>query len=116
MRDLVEDILERFDFETVESYMKSVNWTWQDRKTTPTIKHLKSCILSLIGAICENGYNNYNPSTCSTGGFEIYIFKINNIPFKIKVEFQKEDGRKITEETKITIIRKKKLEAIEQVN
>jgi len=115
IRDLLEDIIERFDFETVENHMKSVNWTWQDRKTTPTIKNLKSCVLSLIGGICEKSTFTYNPSTSSTGGFYVSLFLINNKPYKIKVEFKKQNGEKITEETNIKLIRKKKLETINNI-
>jgi len=117
IRDLLEDVLERFDFKGVESYMKVVNWTWQDQKKTPTIKNLKSCVIGLIGSICEHRNSNsvHNPSKSSTGGFEVSLYFINDTPIKIKTEFQKKDGTNFVEESKITMIRKKKLEAIERL-
>ena len=115
IKDLVDDILERFDFENVENYMKAVNWTWQNRKTTPSIKNLKSCVLSLIGGMFEDDEFKYNPSTSSTGGFSVSIFLVNNKPYKIVVEFQMKDGNKFEEETKISTLRKKKLETIEKL-
>lgn len=115
-KDLIDDIFDRFDFETVQRYMESVNWRWQDNEKTPTIKELKSAVLSLIGSIFESEtYYEHNPSWCESGGFRVSVFNINNRPFKIKVEFKKQDGTKIEEGTKLTLIRKKKLDAINKL-
>jgi len=114
VKNLLEDIFEQFDFERVEKYMKSVNWTWNDRSSTPTIKELKSCVLNLVSEIVDKNKIIHNPSTISTGGFSVSLYFINNIPSKIKIEFSKNDGTKITKKTDLSIIRKKKLEKINE--
>lgn len=112
LRDLVEDILSRFDFQTVEEYMRSMEWRWSDKPTSPTIQDMKSTILELItdGIKYDDGNEN-SPGGMATGGFYVQYQKRNNIIYEIKITFKDElrGGFELEEKTKLSIIRKKKL-------
>lgn len=58
-----------YDWEKTRAYMESVNWTWHDSKTSPTIEDLKYCVISLLP---ENDFT-YTDSGISSGGFEVIL-------------------------------------------
>jgi len=62
--NLISEI-KKFDFEKVSDYMKSVNWTWNDRKESPTIEQMIDCVFSLA----ENLNGQDDKDGCSSGGF-----------------------------------------------
>lgn len=60
------DILANFDFEKVQAYMESVNWTWADPvkpSAVPTVEEIQELAKELITDVIFNGV----PSA-STGG------------------------------------------------
>jgi hypothetical protein len=73
------------DWESVSSYMKSVNWFWSDNKTSPTIKELKDCVITLIP---ENNFD-WVGNGISSGGFKVSLYYNENGEAVCKIEFNK---------------------------
>ncbi len=75
-----------FNWEEIEDYMKKVNWCWSDRKTTPTIFELQTCVISLIDT---KRIENEGLSWASSGGFEVVIRKNDNGEIYSEISFDK---------------------------
>lgn len=39
LRDMIDTVMDEFDFEKVHAYMTSVGWKWIDREQTKTLGH-----------------------------------------------------------------------------
>lgn len=92
-RDLVEGILEKFNFELIHNYMKMSGWTWHDEETSPKIQTLKSAILDLFTGIIDSPKTE---ACSSSGGFYVTCTKQGNLITEIKIEFKDErDGADI---------------------
>ena len=64
--NLINEI-KNFDFDKVSEHMKSVNWTWCDKKETPTIKEMIDCVFSLAHSLKTQN----DKDGCYSGGFEV---------------------------------------------
>jgi hypothetical protein len=79
MKEMVENVLENFDFEKVYLTMRALNWTWGYNVTTPTIEQMKSTARYLMegainGAKKSENLRQYEPYFNATGGFKAYCF------------------------------------------
>lgn len=62
-RDIIDDILDNFDFEKVKKTMELLNWTWVDSTGVPSIPELRKRARSLLLECSEHG-----ECTAATGG------------------------------------------------
>ena len=66
--ELIEDLLERFNFEKVEIAMTALDWKWANvmedgSLTVPTIERMKRSCRNIL-------YRSINDKSVGTGGFE----------------------------------------------
>ena len=66
--ELIEDLLERFNFEKVQITMTALDWKWanvmeDDSLTVPTIERMKRSCRNIL-------YRSINDKSVGTGGFE----------------------------------------------
>jgi hypothetical protein len=64
--DLIEDIMNDFDFDKVRKVMVVLNWHWSQVEQTPTVDEMKRTARRLLRDLCENDEIDF----VSTGGFE----------------------------------------------
>ncbi len=74
-----------FDWESISSYMKSIDWFWSDNKISPTIKELKDCVITLI----PDGNFDYVGNGASSGGFTVSLYYNENDEAVCKIKFNK---------------------------
>lgn len=92
-QELIDSILENFNFKKCEKVMKYLNWTWVTDNKVPTIEQLKEAALDRINSAIEGLRNEkrwsyLEPYMCSSGGLCVYVWKdrYGNI-CDIKMEF-----------------------------
>jgi len=70
MGELVNEILDEFEFEKVHRTMKALNWTWHDTDGVPTIGDLRRQARELLQELLRN--DKYHIT--GTGG--LYAYRI----------------------------------------
>ena len=68
MGELVNEILDEFEFEKVHRTMKALNWTWHDTDGVPTIGDLRRQARELLQELLRN--DKYHIT--GTGGLYAY--------------------------------------------
>lgn len=62
-RDLIDEVLDQFDFHAVHRYMTRRNWVWADLGGVPGVPDLRKCARFLLTEVMRGG------GLSSTGGF-----------------------------------------------
>ena len=75
--DLIEEVMEEFDFEKMFNVMNYLNWEWatcvENGPSVPTIKEIRKLARSLMkDCIKKAQANEHKLMTISTAGFEVY--------------------------------------------
>ena len=73
---IIEDILDEFDFSKVQKVMEALDWTWHDSDGVPTLGQLRKKARSLM-KYCI-GHSQY---TTATGGFHVHKETHDGITF-----------------------------------
>lgn len=66
---LIEKILNDFNFEKIQEYMREKRWYWDGKKVPPSIKQMQDTARYLLENVNLRGDGGY----LATGGFEAYI-------------------------------------------
>ena len=69
--ELIEEILESFDFEKTHSTMKLLNWTWRD-EGVPSVRSIKESAVRLLSDCYDSAQKNDCEYRIATGGLETY--------------------------------------------
>lgn len=80
-RDMIDDILDNFDFEKVHKTMVALNWTWARYKEVPEVPDLRK----LARARLKEAYAR--KITVSSGGFKATYEKWSQVRFTLRLEF-----------------------------
>ena len=75
-RDIIEDILDEFDFGKVRQVMEHLNWIWYESDGIPTLGHLRKKARSLMKECI--GHEEY---TVATGGLWVQKKTFDDLPF-----------------------------------
>ena len=75
-RDIIEDILDEFDFGKVHQVMEHLNWIWHDSDGVPTLGQLRKRARSLMKTCI--GHAEY---TTATGGLRVQKKTFDGVPF-----------------------------------
>ena len=75
-QDIIEDILDEFDFSKVQQVMEHLDWTWHDSDGVPTLGQLRKAARSLM-KICID----YEEYTTASGGFWVQKRTFDGDPF-----------------------------------
>jgi hypothetical protein len=78
--ELVEEVLEQFNFAKCKLVMDHLNWTWRFNPQAPTIQELKQGardrIENAIDGIKSNKKHSYKDAyICSSGGLKASVWK-----------------------------------------
>lgn len=68
-QDIINEILDNFDYKTMRKCMKKLKWTWYDSDEVPTVERIRSQAQSLLEHALASPKKNY---TTGTGGLEVY--------------------------------------------
>lgn len=76
----IAEVMDSFDFNTVEKYMNDTNWEWAygDEYVIPTNSDLRRRLRTML-VRCFNDLNESNDTVVwnSTGGFTVYVHQGN---------------------------------------
>jgi len=97
LTEMVDDILEHFNFEKVQKTMQTLNWKWIDTMAIPDVRELKETAKYLLTRIYNLKLNEFKdisheiPISTSTGGFTATVYsdeenKINLLKLEFIVE------------------------------
>lgn len=73
---IIEDILDEFDFTKVQKVMEFLDWTWFDSDGVPTLGQLRKRSRYLMK--CCIGHDKF---TTATGGFHVRKETYDGIPY-----------------------------------
>ena len=62
---IIDNIIERFDFEKAHALFVTMGWTYYDEKDAPTVKMLESCARSILESLLANPKHTW----CESGRF-----------------------------------------------
>jgi hypothetical protein len=65
--ELIEDILDEFDFNGVRRVMESLNWRWARTDDVPPVAEMRKTARRLLEEMCTND----EMDSLATGGFEV---------------------------------------------
>ncbi len=84
--EIVDNIINKFDFELVQAYMIVNKWTWKNEKKIPSIDYLKYVANSLLTEVISTSEKNESDeyTFSSTDGFKASYYKRCN---KFALEF-----------------------------
>lgn len=90
--NMVQQVMENFDFEKVYLTMKALNWTWGFSTRTPEIQDLKRTAEHLLrgsidGAIKSKDLKPWEGYLHATGGFKATAYK-NRFKHIVNVELE----------------------------
>jgi hypothetical protein len=85
--EVVNSIIERFDFEKVHAYMKLTDWKWNGK--LPTIQDLKNTATSLLYMAQAEISKDKKTYSGGTGGFNVYSFEYG---MKLAFEIEKKSN------------------------
>lgn len=74
--EIIEDILDEFDFGKVQHAMEALNWTWYDSSDVPTLGQLRKKARNLMKH-CK-GHDTY---VTATGGFNVRKETHEGVPY-----------------------------------
>lgn len=84
-QELIDDIMDNFNFEKVHKVMDFLNWTWWDLETmkeyAPTIQDIRSCARKKLKRILEE-----NHASIESGGFVARKYDDGTISLEFKIE------------------------------
>lgn len=94
IQEIIDGIIEDFDFTKVHNVMKYMNWEWCS-EGVPSIEKLKECVIELLER-AYNGYFERGNGECyylATGGFEAsYMYDNNEDCFELKFVLESVDN------------------------
>jgi hypothetical protein len=67
-----EELINRFDFESVRNLMVINKWTWGDAEVPPTVDEMKQVVHELIKTLANSVHTN---NRLGRGGFRLYRFQ-----------------------------------------
>lgn len=90
--EIIEDILEQFDFKTVHKVMKDLDWEWYNSDGVPTIKELKEAAKEkLYRAYFTCREQNKEEYFVASGGLKAtctrYETDFGNFAYNLSLEF-----------------------------
>lgn len=65
--ELIDDIIDEFDFERVRKVMIMLNWQWAQTADVPSVLEMKKTARNLLRRMCEESDLDFY----GTGGFEV---------------------------------------------
>lgn len=68
--ELLDELIEDFEWDKVKRIMEELNWTWWGNDNPPTIEEMKEMVRGLYSSI-ENRVENNEYCFCSSGGFKL---------------------------------------------
>ena len=68
--ELIDELIEDFDWDKVKRIMEELNWTWWGNDNPPTIEEMQEMVRSLYSSI-KNRVENNEYCFCSSGGFNL---------------------------------------------
>jgi hypothetical protein len=68
-RELIDDIIDKFDFNGVRRIMVMLNWRWARNDDTPSVGEMRNTARRLLTDICDP--SNADADYIATGGFEV---------------------------------------------
>lgn len=79
-QDLIDEIIDNFDFKYVEKTMTYLNWGWGFENKIPTIEELMSSarqriINAIEGIKTEKKWHHSHSYMCSSGGLKATVWK-----------------------------------------
>lgn len=80
-RDMIDDIIDNFDFEKVHQTMVALNWKWAGYKEVPEIPDLRKFARARLKEA------HARKTTISSGGFKATYEKWSQIRFTLRLEF-----------------------------
>ena len=90
---LVDETMDEFDYNKVQSVMEDLNWYWASIGGVPTVSDLKKRTRELLYEGIEYVLKHRSYYTASTGGFTINVewdddeFKIGEVNLKFILEY-----------------------------
>jgi hypothetical protein len=75
-QELIDEIMDWFDFEQVHKVMTALDWKWGDAESVPTMPELRKQARELMKTALIGLSNNFEEKNYSaaTGGFEVTAF------------------------------------------
>lgn len=80
-RDVIDDILDNFDFEKVHQTMVALNWKWAGYKEVPEVPDLRKFARTRL----KEAYTR--KTTVSSGGFKATYERWSQVRFTLRLEF-----------------------------
>lgn len=74
--DIIDDILDEFDFGKVQQVMEHLNWTWHDSDGVPTLGQLRKQARFLMKECLD-----HEEYTTATGGFWVQKRTFDGLPY-----------------------------------
>jgi hypothetical protein len=79
-QELIDEILENFDFKKCEMAMNCLNWTWRGNANSPTVQELRESAKQRIERAIidfkeEKKWHYTQPYMTSSGGLCVHIWK-----------------------------------------
>ena len=68
-QEIIQEILDNFDYKTMRKCMKKLKWTWYDSEEVPTEERIRSQAQILLENVMASPKKNF---TTGTGGLEVY--------------------------------------------
>lgn len=75
-QEIIEDIIDEFDFSKVQKVMEALDWTWHDSDGVPTLGQLRKRARYLMKNCI--GHDTY---VTATGGFHVRKETFDGLPF-----------------------------------
>jgi len=74
--EIIEDILDEFDFGKAQQAMEALNWVWHSSEGTPTLGQMRKRARFLMKECI--GHEEYHTAT---GGFYVFKRTFDGLPF-----------------------------------
>lgn len=85
-RELIDYVLDTFDFSRVANVMTHLNWTWHSTDGVPSEYELRQAVRrELKQMIARNVYSDH--AIMSTGGFEYHVYREHGEVVYLEVKF-----------------------------
>ena len=88
-QELIDEIMDWFDFEKVHKVMTTLDWKWGDDESVPTIPELRKQTRELMKMALIGLSNNFEEKSYSaaTGGFEATAFLVKDDSRILELKF-----------------------------
>lgn len=79
-QEIIDNILNEFDFEKCHRVMKFLNWTWGFNPNPPSVNELRKSAKdrfnnAIEGILTEKSHSHHYRYSCSSGGLKASVWK-----------------------------------------